>query len=276
MVKITEAYSDEEIREANKMLSSIAEDVEAAFSTFETKWDVKPTAMDRRDTDGDLYVQRLCLNVVISGLIFEFNVEISNYFARKFHAPEATFRFKGHKMTTIYITPQVASDILEASKIAEKLQREITQKLEKYSHDSINESTDMDETDLFYIGQKVLSNDKGEISVKCLDLDPGVDGLYVEKWIGQVDDPAARNNAKALLRNPQFSFEKDVRNELISTFGLEDFGFKIEESSNSRAYNVTVAVIVDDTVNNVELEDKVDQVLTDAGISVSWVEAERV
>ena len=98
---------------------------------------------------------------------------------------------------------------------------------EEEVEEALTEST---ESDLFYVGKEVLCDSKGNISVKCLDLDPGPDGKYFIKQLGHVDDPSACKEARLLLDNPQFEIERNVRNELISTFGLEDYGFKIEES----------------------------------------------
>ena len=126
-------FNDNEIRKANRLLKGIATVVENAFSGFDTSWSSKPTTDDFYDMDGELYVQKFELNVNIAGILFKFTVSISNYFAKKFTDPLISFGFAGYEQRTKEITPLVANEILKASKVADRLKKEISQVLEKYS-----------------------------------------------------------------------------------------------------------------------------------------------
>lgn len=124
MVRIVERvdYTDEEMRKANRILYQISKVVENAFSEFDTKWDFLPRS----------FVQSFTLNIIIGGIIFDFKVNIGDPLNDKFIAPEVKFQFGGYQARIHQITPQVASSILAASKIAQRLKKEITQVLKRY------------------------------------------------------------------------------------------------------------------------------------------------
>lgn len=124
--------TDEEIRRANSILHQISNVVENAFSEFDIEWEFRPMNIDRRNIDDEPYIQRISLNIIIGGIIFKFKVNISNPFTNRFVAPEVRFEFGGYEPRISQITPQVASSILAASKIAQRLKKEITQVLKEY------------------------------------------------------------------------------------------------------------------------------------------------
>lgn len=125
-------FNDAEIRKANRILSQMADVVENAFSEFDTKWDSKPSIIDRKNIDGELFVQPLNLRVNISGLYFSFEVSLSNPFRRSFEKPKVMFTFKGYEAHTINVTPTVGVEIASAAKIAYRLQKEISAVLKDY------------------------------------------------------------------------------------------------------------------------------------------------
>lgn len=125
-------FNDAEIRKANRILSQMADVVENAFSEFDTRWDSKPSIIDRKNVDGELFVQSLNLRVNISGLYFSFEVNLSNPFRRSFEKPKVTFTFKGYEAHTINVTPTVGAEIASAAKIAYRLQKEISAVLKDY------------------------------------------------------------------------------------------------------------------------------------------------
>ena len=125
-------FNDEEIRKANRILSQIADVVENAFSEFDTEWDSKPSIIDRKNIDGELFVHPLNLTVNISGLLFSFRASLSNPFRRSFEKPKVTFTFKGSEMRTINVTPMMGAEITGAAKIAYRLQKEISAVLKDY------------------------------------------------------------------------------------------------------------------------------------------------
>lgn len=135
MVKIIKEkdYTDKEIRKANRILSQMSNVVDNAFSNFDTEWDSRPRNIDRKSIDGESIVEPFSLHITIGEMIFEFNVEISNIFAAEFTAPQVHFIFRGYNTRrSTDITPQTASSILAASKIAQRLKSEITQVLKGY------------------------------------------------------------------------------------------------------------------------------------------------
>lgn len=125
-------FNDAEIRKANRILSQMADVVENAFSEFDTRWDSKPSIIDRKNVDGELFVQSLNLRVNISGLYFSFEVNLSNPFRRSFEKPKVMFTFKGYEAHTINVTPTVGAEIASAAKIAYRLQKEISAVLKDY------------------------------------------------------------------------------------------------------------------------------------------------
>ena len=126
-------FTDDEIRRANRILSQIARVVENAFSGFDTEWGAKPTTNDYRNLDNELYVQAFKLQVIISGIIFKFEIKLSNYFAKRFTKPQVSFTIGGYRTDKfVNITPIVGNEIANAAKIAQRLQKEITSILEEY------------------------------------------------------------------------------------------------------------------------------------------------
>lgn len=126
-------FTDDEIRRANRILSQIARVVENAFSSFDTEWEAKPTTNDYKNIDNKLFVQSFKLRILISRIVFNFNIELSNYFSREFIKPRISFTFGGYEMSKpINITPMVGNEIASAAKIAQRLQKEITSILGEY------------------------------------------------------------------------------------------------------------------------------------------------
>ena len=130
-------FNDSEIRKANRILSQIANVVENAFSGFETEWEDKPRNIDRKNIDGELFVQLFKLKVNVSGIIFAFEISLSNYFSKKFTKPRVSFTLSGYEMRTIDITPMVGIEITNAAKIAQRLQKEITIVLKSYEKNNL-------------------------------------------------------------------------------------------------------------------------------------------
>lgn len=52
-----------------------------------------------------------------------------------------------------------------------------------------------------------------------------------EKRLGNIDSYTTRSNAVLVLRDSQFDVPKHIKNELIGTLGLEDFGYQIEAAA---------------------------------------------
>lgn len=57
-----------------------------------------------------------------------------------------------------------------------------------------------------------------------------------EKFIsaGVHDEDRGRSNALAILKDPEYTIPTDIRNELISTYGLDDYGYQLEECTKKR------------------------------------------
>lgn len=57
-----------------------------------------------------------------------------------------------------------------------------------------------------------------------------------EKFIcaGIYDEDRGRSNALAILKDPEYTIPTDIRNELISTYGLDDYGYQLEECTETR------------------------------------------
>ena len=118
---------------------------------------------------------------------------------------------------------------------------------EKALGNPIDESSSIswndNESDIFYKVVKFEVDSNGVASVKLIDLD---EGTYKVRKLGRVDKDTAREEARMLLSDSQIAVEKDIRNELISTFGLEDFGFEIEEAVDTEDTPYTREQIEDD------------------------------
>lgn len=93
----------------------------------------------------------------------------------------------------------------------------------------------LDETTPRYIARK-FNWAPDECSITCYDTE---DDEEFDKWIcnGMWDEDNGRMNAKRFIENPDFDIPKHIRNELISTFGLDDFNHKIEESISDDSLN---------------------------------------
>lgn len=94
----------------------------------------------------------------------------------------------------------------------------------------LRESKSYDNSDAEYLCKSIIVHSNGVMEILCYDT---VEDEDFEKYIGYVEDPSARKNARLILKDPKFEVPKNVRNELISTFGLEDFGFSIEEATSA-------------------------------------------
>ena len=94
----------------------------------------------------------------------------------------------------------------------------------KLMESRVRESTGESE----YICRSIKVDSRGVMEIVCYDT---VEDEEFEKYIGQVDSFNARKAARLLLRDWKFEVPKDIRNELIGTFGLEDFGYSIEDST---------------------------------------------
>lgn len=68
-----------------------------------------------------------------------------------------------------------------------------------------------------------------EVTLTCYDT---IEDKEFEKFIcyGALDEDTGRRNALAILKDDRYEIPYDIKNELISTYGLDDFGYKIEES----------------------------------------------
>lgn len=75
-----------------------------------------------------------------------------------------------------------------------------------------------------------------EFSITCYDTEQDEE---FDKWIsnGMNDEDNGRMNARRFIENPDFEIPKQIKNELISTFGLDDFNHKIEESIEDNSLN---------------------------------------
>lgn len=69
-----------------------------------------------------------------------------------------------------------------------------------------------------------VDEETGEIFAKCYD---NVYGEEFEKYLGSPNEYMSRLNASAILEDSNFSITDELKNEIISTFGLEDFGHEI-------------------------------------------------
>lgn len=78
-----------------------------------------------------------------------------------------------------------------------------------------------------YLCKSIKVDNQGVMEIICYDREYDEE---FEKYIGQVDSFDAQKNARLLLRDSYFEVPKDIKNELIGTFGLEEYGYKIEES----------------------------------------------
>lgn len=63
--------------------------------------------------------------------------------------------------------------------------------------------------------------------------------IEIEICKGIQDEDSGRIVAYDVLQDEEFNVPKEVRNELISTFGLDDFGLTIEESVKDYKFNVS-------------------------------------
>lgn len=79
-----------------------------------------------------------------------------------------------------------------------------------------------------YICKEIKVDSEGVMEIICYDT---VEDEEFEKYIGQVESPSALKAARLLLRDWKFEVPKEIKNELIGTFGLEEYGYSIEESA---------------------------------------------
>lgn len=136
MIKIVNEkvdYTPEEVRKVNRLLSQIANVVENAFDNYSTTWKYKPQNLSLKDINGDEFVQPFKLNIQIRNMLFSFDVIIDNPFAKSFIKPKITFEFGGYESTTAEFRVQDAQELLKATKIAERLKKEISQILNKFN-----------------------------------------------------------------------------------------------------------------------------------------------
>ena len=125
-------YTPEEIRKANRLLSQIADVIENAFDNYSTTWKYKPQNLSLKDINGDEFVQPFKLDIQIRNMLFSFDVVIDNPIAKSFIKPKITFEFEGSESVTAEFRIQDAQELLKATKIAERLKKEISQILSKF------------------------------------------------------------------------------------------------------------------------------------------------
>jgi len=81
-----------------------------------------------------------------------------------------------------------------------------------------------------FICKKIQVDSEGVMTILCYDR---VEDEDFEKYIGHVDGWDGLKSAKLILRDKMFEVPKDIRNELIGTFGLEEHGYSIEEAAGA-------------------------------------------
>lgn len=91
--------------------------------------------------------------------------------------------------------------------------------------ESLEESTSEAE----YICKSIDVDDEGVMNIICYDT---VEDEEFEKYIGQLDSWGARKSARLLLKDSKFEVPKEIKNALVRTFKLEEFGYAIEESND--------------------------------------------
>lgn len=72
-----------------------------------------------------------------------------------------------------------------------------------------------------------------KVTLTCYDSE--TDETF-EKFIcaGAFDEDRGRSNALAILKDRDYDIPKEIRNELISTYGLDDYGYQLEECTEKR------------------------------------------
>lgn len=72
-----------------------------------------------------------------------------------------------------------------------------------------------------------------KVTLTCYD--PETDETF-EKFIcaGAQDEDRGRSNALAILKDPEYDIPTNIRNELVSTYGLDDYGYQLEECTKKR------------------------------------------
>lgn len=103
---------------------------------------------------------------------------------------------------------------------------DITMNPEEYK---LVESAEDDLIAAEYACKSIVVDNQGVMEIVCYDT---VEDEEFTKYIGQVESPTARKNARLILKDPKFEVPKNISNELIGTFGLEEFGYSISESED--------------------------------------------
>lgn len=72
-----------------------------------------------------------------------------------------------------------------------------------------------------------------KVTLTCYDSD--TDETF-EKFLcsGVGDEDRGRSNALAILKDTEYDIPTDIRNELISTYGLDDYGYRLDECTEKR------------------------------------------
>ena len=74
--------------------------------------------------------------------------------------------------------------------------------------------------DAFYRVDSIYTDESGDIYAKCYDIIYEED---FEKYLGNPDEFDGRENASAILKDSTYEMTDDVRSEIQSTFGVEEF-----------------------------------------------------
>lgn len=88
-----------------------------------------------------------------------------------------------------------------------------------------------------------IDENTGDVSIICWD------NVYEEefaKYLGNADEEWARDNAAAILDDSSFFMADEVKNELISTFGLEDYGHEMIDIEDVDSEDISFDDIDDD------------------------------
>ena len=78
----------------------------------------------------------------------------------------------------------------------------------------------------FRVDSIFVDEELGEMFAKCYD---NVYGDEFEKYLGSPDTEEGRQNALTILEDSTYTMTDELRNEFISTFGLDDYGEEIIE-----------------------------------------------
>lgn len=81
----------------------------------------------------------------------------------------------------------------------------------------------------FRVDSIYVDEELGEMFAQCYD---NIYGEEFEKYLGSPDTEEGRQNALTILEDSTYTMTDELRNEFISTFGLDDFGQEVEEEED--------------------------------------------